>query len=135
MLPFYVLGCVTTPDSVTIIFHTFVMSRAATESIATQCDQSRRRQVAYVAGVKRVRGRGNLGRHAGYRLVEFSVSKWLKLTQFHLFTSPFDLKKQLCNGKTDKKYEKRAFRVQISTFVRFELEVFTQLPPAYHKNS
>ena len=54
------------------------------------------------------------------RLVEFSVSKWLKLTQFHLFTSLCDLKKKLCNGETYKKYEKRAFRVEISTFVRFE---------------
>ena len=91
MLPFYGLGCVTTPDSVTVIFHTFVMSRAATELIVTQSDQSRRRLVACVAGVKR--GTGNLGRHAGYRLVEFSVLKRLKLTQFNLFTSPFDLKK------------------------------------------
>ena len=54
------------------------------------------------------------------RLVEFSVSKWLKLTQFHLFTSLCDLKKKLCNGETYKKYEKRAFRVEISTFVLFE---------------
>ena len=35
----------------------------------------------------------------------------LKLTQFHLFTPFFDRKKQLCNGKTYKKYEKRAFRL------------------------
>ena len=33
-------------------------------------------------------------------LVECSVLKWLKLTQFHLFTPLFDWKKQLCNGKT-----------------------------------
>ena len=55
------------------------------------------------------------------RLVEFSVSKWLKLTQFHLFTPLFDWKKQLCNRKTHKKYEKRAIRLWISTFVRFEI--------------
>ena len=30
-----------------------------------------------------------------HRLVEFSVSKWLKLTQFHLFTPLFDWKKNL----------------------------------------
>ena len=45
------------------------------------------------------------------RLVEFSVSKWLKLTQFHLFTPLFDWKKQLCNRKTYKKYEERAIRL------------------------
>ena len=85
-------------DSVTVILtasclQTYVMSRAVTEQIVTQ----------------------------SYRLVEFIVWKWLKLTQFHLFTPLFDWKKQLCNGKTYKKYEKRAFRLQISTFVRFEI--------------
>ena len=45
------------------------------------------------------------------RLVEFSVSKWLKLTQFHLFTPLFDWKKEFCNGETYKKYKKRAFRL------------------------
>ena len=45
------------------------------------------------------------------RLVEFTVWKWLTLTQFHHFTPLFDWKKQLCNGKTYKKYEKRAFRL------------------------
>ena len=43
--------------------------------------------------------------HAESRL-EFSVSKWLKLTQFHLFTPLFDWKKEFCNGKTYKKYKK-----------------------------
>ena len=71
----------------------YVMSRAVTEQIVTQ----------------------------SCRLVEFTVWKWLKLTHFHLFTPLFDWKKQLCNGKTYKKYEKRAFRLQISTFVRFEI--------------
>ena len=52
MLPFYGLGCVTTPDSVTVIFHTFVMSRAATELIVTQSDQSRRRLVACLQALK-----------------------------------------------------------------------------------
>ena len=50
-------------DSVTVILtapplQTYVMSRAVTKQIVTQ----------------------------SRRLVEFSVSKWLKLTQFHLFT-------------------------------------------------
>ena len=50
-------------DSVTVILtapslQMYVMSRAVTEQIVTQ----------------------------SRRLVEFSVSKWLKLTQFHLFT-------------------------------------------------
>ena len=54
-------------DSVTVILtapslQMYVMSRAVTEQIVTQ----------------------------SRRLVEFSVSKWLKLTQFHLFTSLFD---------------------------------------------
>ena len=85
-------------DSVTVILtasclQTYVMSRAVAEQIVTQ----------------------------SCRLVEFTVWKWLTLTQFHLFTPLFDWKKQLCNGKTYKKYEKRAFRLQISTFVRFEI--------------
>ena len=71
----------------------YVMSRAVREQIVTQ----------------------------SHRLVEFSVSKWLKLTQFYLFTPLFDWKKQLCNGKTCRKYEKRALRLQISTFERFEI--------------
>ena len=54
------------------------------------------------------------------RLVEFSVSKWLKLTQFHLFTPLFDWNKQLYNGETYKNYEKRAIR-PVSTFVYFEI--------------
>ena len=75
-------------DSVTVILtapslQMYVMSRAVTEQIVTQ----------------------------SRRLVEFSVSKWLKLTQFHLFTPLFGWKKQLCNGKTHKKYE----------IVRFEI--------------
>ena len=44
------------------------------------------------------------------RLIEFSVSKWLKSTQFVLFTLLFDWKKQLCNGKTYKKYENEPLR-------------------------
>ena len=70
-------------DSVTVILtapslQMYVMSRAVTEQIVTQ----------------------------SRRLVEFSVSKWLKLTQFHLFTPLFDWKKEFCNGKTYKKYKK-----------------------------
>ena len=75
-------------DSVTVTLtaaslQTYVMSRAVTEQIVTQ----------------------------SRRLVGFSVSKWLKLTQFHLFTPLFDWKKELCKEKTYKKYEKRAFRL------------------------
>ena len=72
---------------------TYVVSRAVTEQIVTQ----------------------------GRWLVEFSVSKWLKLTQFHLFTPLFDWKKEFCIEKTCKKYKKRAFRLKISTFVRFDI--------------
>ena len=61
----------------------YVMSRAVTEQIVTQ----------------------------SRRLVEVTVSKWLKLTHFHLFTPLFDSKKELCDGKTYKKYENRAFRL------------------------
>ena len=54
-------------DSVTVILtaaslQTYVMSRVVMEQIVTQ----------------------------SRRLVEFSVSKWLKLIQFHLFTPLFD---------------------------------------------
>ena len=49
--------------------------------------------------------------HAESPAGRVSVSKWLKLTQFHLFTPLFGWKKQLCNGKTHKKYE----------IVRFEI--------------
>ena len=54
-------------DSVTAILtapslQTYVTSRAVTEQVVTQ----------------------------SRRLVEFTVSKWLKLTQFHLFTPLFD---------------------------------------------
>ena len=68
------------------------------------------------------------------RLVEFTVSKWLKLTQFHLFiiTPLFDWKKELRNGKTYEKYEKRVFRLLLWVS---KLEVSTQIPPAYHENS
>ena len=75
-------------DSVTVILtapslQTYVMTGAVTEEIVTR----------------------------SRRLVEFSVSKWLKLTQFHLFTPLFDWNKQLYNGETYKNYEKRAFRL------------------------
>ena len=58
-------------DSVTVILtapsiQTYVMSGAVREQIVTQ----------------------------SRRLVEFSVSKWLKLTQFHLFTPLVDWKKE-----------------------------------------
>ena len=45
------------------------------------------------------------------------------------------IEKQLCNGETYKKYEKRAFAVQISSLCVSKLEVFTQLPPACNENS
>ena len=69
-------------DFVTVILtapslQTYVVPRAVTEQTVTQS----RRQV------------------------KFSVSKWLKLTQFHLLTPFFDWKKQFCKGKTYKTYE------------------------------
>ena len=83
MLLFQDLRCVTTVILTAPSLQTYAMSRAVTEQIVTQ-------------------SRG---------LVEFSVSKWLKLTQFHLFTPLFDWKKEFCFEKTYKKYKKRAFRL------------------------
>ena len=85
-------------DFVTVILtapslQTYVVPRAVTEQTVTQS----RRQV------------------------KFSVSKWLKLTQFHLFTPFFDWKKQFCKGKTYKTYEKWAIGLYISIYVRFEI--------------
>ena len=68
------------------------------------------------------------------RLIEFSVSEWLKLTQFVLFTQLFEWKKQLCNGKTYKKYENEPLSSKYLLLCVSKLEVFTQLPPAYHEN-
>ena len=99
-------------DSVTVILtapslQTYVMSRAVTEQIVTQ----------------------------SRRLVEFSVSKWLKLTQFHLFTPLFDWKKQLCNGKTTKNTKNEPLGCKYLLLCVSKLEVFTQLPPTYHEDS
>ena len=70
MLLFQELRCVTTVIPWLSFWRlrlTYVMSRAVTEQIVTQSRW----------------------------LVEFSVSKWLKLTQFQLFTPLFDWKKEL----------------------------------------
>ena len=83
MLPFKELRCVTTVFRDCHFDGSVVMSRAVTGQIVTQ----------------------------SLRLVEFCDSKWLKLTLFHHFTLLFDWKKQFCNGKTYKKYKKRAFRL------------------------
>ena len=40
------------------------------------------------------------------RRLEFSVSKWLKLTQFHLFTPLFDWKKKFCKGENLQEVQK-----------------------------
>ena len=90
---FQELRCVTTVILTAPSHQTYVMSRAVTEQIVLQ----------------------------SHRLVEFSVSKWLRLTQFQLFTPLFDWRKQLCNGKTYRKYEKQALRLSISTYVCFEI--------------
>ena len=69
---------------------TYVMSRAVTEQTVTQ----------------------------SRRLVEFSVSKWLKFTQFHLFTPSLIGKRNFTMGKPTRSTKKKpAF-----TFVRFEIE-------------
>ena len=59
--------------------------------------------------------------------------KIVKLIQFQLFTPLFDWKKEFCNGKAHKKYKKRAFKYLLLCVSK--LEVFTQLPRAYHENS
>ena len=70
------------------------------------------------------------------RLVEFSVSKWLKLTQFHLFTPLFHWKKEFCNGKNlEEVQENENLGCKYLLLCVSELEVFTQLLPAYHENS
>ena len=69
------------------------------------------------------------------RLVEFSVSKWLKLTQFHLFTPLFDWKKEFCNGKTYKKYKKEHLGCKYLLLCVSKLEVTSNLPLAYQENS
>ena len=59
---FQELRCVTTVILTAPSHQTYVMSRAVTQQIVLQ----------------------------SHRLVEFSLSKWLRLTQFHLFTPLFD---------------------------------------------
>ena len=93
-------------DSVTVILtasslQTYVMSRAVTERIVTQ----------------------------SRRLVGFSVSKWLKLTQFHLFTPLF------ATGKPTVSTKNEPLGCKYLLLCVSKLEVFTQLPPAYHENS
>ena len=70
------------------------------------------------------------------RLVEFSVSKWQKLSQFHLFTPLFDWKKEFCNGKNLQEVQKNEpLGCKYLLLCVSKLEVLTQLPPAYHENS
>ena len=58
----------------------------------------------------------------------FSISESLKLFQSGFCFISLWLEKQLCSGKTYKKYELwRTFRVQISAFVRFEIGRFYTL--------
>ena len=80
-------------DSVTVILtapslQMYVMSRAVTEQIVTQ----------------------------GRRLVEFSVSKWLKLTQFHLFTPLFGWKKATLHWENPQEAEKKAVNIYFCAF-------------------
>ena len=79
----YYLDFVTVIDVTAPSLQTYVVPRAVTEQTVTQ----------------------------SCRQVKFSVSKWLKLTQFHLLTPFFDWKKQFCKGTTYKTYQKRAFRL------------------------
>ena len=69
-------------------------------------------------------------------MVEFRGSKWLKkLTQFHLFTSLFDLKSNFAMGKTTRSMKKEPLGLKYLLVCFSNLEVFTLLPPAYHENS
>ena len=73
------------------------------------------------------------------RLVQFSVSKWLKLTQLHrfIYTSLFDGKKQLCSKKTYEKYVRKTSLLSVNIYFCAFLnwKLFTQLLPAYNENS
>ena len=69
------------------------------------------------------------------RLVEFSVSKWLKLTPSQLFTPLFDWKKEFCNGKPTRRKKGEPLGCPYLLLWVSKLEVFIQLPPAYHENS
>ena len=102
-------------DSVTVILtapslQMYVMSRAVTEQIVTQ----------------------------SRRLVKFSVSKWLKLTQFHLFTSflphSLDEKSNFARGKPTRSTTNEPLGCKYLLLCVSKLEVFTQLPPAYNEN-
>ena len=99
-------------DSVTVILtalslRMYVMSRAVTEEIVTQ----------------------------GRQLVEFSDSKWLKLTQFHLFTHSLVEKSNFAMGKPTRSTKNEPLGCKYLLLCVSKLEVFTQLPPAYNENS
>ena len=68
------------------------------------------------------------------RLVQLSVSKWLKLTQFHLLTSLFDLEKatlQWGNLQEVGKTSHQGWNIYFCKFLNWKC-----LPPAvYHENS
>ena len=97
-------------DSVTVILtalslQMYVMSRAVMEEIVTQ----------------------------GRQLVEFSVSMWLKLTQFNLFTTLE--KSNFAMGKPTRSMKNEPLGCKYLLLCLLKLEVFTQLPPAYNENS
>ena len=69
------------------------------------------------------------------RLVKFSVSKLLKLTQFHLFTPLFDRKSIFVMGKRTRRTKNEPLGCKYLLLCISKLEVFTQLPPAYLENS
>ena len=60
------------------------------------------------------------------RLVQFTVSKWLKLTQFHLFTPLFGEKSNFAMGKPSRSAKNEPLGCKYLHFCVSKLEVFTQ---------
>ena len=63
-------------------------------------------------------------------LVEFTVSKWLTLTQFHLFTHSLIEKRNFAMGKPTRSTKNEPLGCKYLLLCVSKLEVFTQLPPA-----
>ena len=67
-------------------------------------------------------------------LVGFSVSKWLKLTQFHLFPTLCLEKEILQRENLQEVQQNEPLGCEYLLLCFSKLEVVTQLPPAYHEN-
>ena len=63
------------------------------------------------------------------------VSKWLKLTQFHLLLHSLIEKSNFAKGKPTRSTKNEPLGCKYLLLCVSKLEVFTQLPPAYNENS